>query len=139
MKDIRVSSLEGEEHQLFDLINNTKGILYIENGMCEACIQKELLNIGQVAKVLGKENIILLTKGYTSRYLMNSDEFANWNDQVFQAEASPTLLNDNLSGTPCLLIVDRTYRIRGAYHALKSTNKNFEFFLSALQQTYSSL
>lgn len=140
LKNIPVNSLsKANETHLYNILNDHKGILFIENGMCEACIQKELLNINKVAKLLGPENIILLTKGYTSRYLRNSTEFKEWQNNIFLVDDWPTLMHENLSGTPNLLIVDKRKKIRGAYHALKSTNKNFEFFISALQQTYDVL
>tara|TARA_B100000965_G_scaffold406837_1_gene449413 strand:- start:8972 stop:9598 length:627 start_codon:yes stop_codon:yes gene_type:complete len=141
LNNIDVKSLyeTNKSIKLFDLITQPKAILVIEDGMCEACIQKELLNIKKVAQTMGFENIILLLKGYTRRYLANSDEFQDWKGNIYQVDDWITTNHGNLSGTPCLLIVDRSKKIRGVYHALKSTNENFEFFISALKQNLHAL
>ena len=139
LNNVTVTDQNKVENKLFNLLSGRTVILYLENGMCEACIKKELLNLNQLVKVVGREKIVLLANGYTFRYLYNSEEFKEWRDRLYQSDDAPTILNSNLSGTPCLLVIDHNFIIRASYHALKSTNKNFEFFLSAFQQTQKGL
>jgi len=136
LNNISVTNNNKQEYNLYDLINGKTPILYIENGMCEECVRKELNNLEAIAKIIGRENIILIANGYSSRYLYNSDVFKKWTSNLFQSEENPTLFNENLSGTPSIFIVDNNYIIRGAYHALKGTNKNFDIFLSAIRKTF---
>lgn len=58
---------------------------------------------------------------------------------MFLSEEAPMILNSNFSGTPSILIVDNNYIVRGAYHALKSTNINFDIFLRTIQRTFARL
>jgi len=106
LNNISVKNEDDKTQHLYDLIHGEMAIFYIENGMCEMCIRKELSNLNRITKIIGRNNVILLANGFSSRYLYNSESFKNWRDNLFQSKEAPTADNDNLSGTPSLVIVD---------------------------------
>jgi len=80
LDNISLVDINEQKHNLYDLFNDKAAIFYIENGMCEICITKELENIQQISKVVGRDRIIILAKGYSIRYLYNADVFKKWRD-----------------------------------------------------------
>lgn len=135
LNNVTITDQEKEQVALYDLLKGKKAVFIVENGMCERCISKELKNLNLIADVLGRDNLVLLAKNYSYRYLYNSDEFSSWRDRLYQTSSDIFHLNNNLSGTPLTIILNKDLSIQSTYHALKSTNQNFEFFHSALQQT----
>lgn len=137
LKDISITDNNKNTHQLFDLIDDETIIFYVHNLMCMMCVQKEIENLSKIAGVMGKENILVLAKGFSSKYLRKSDKFKKWRDNLYQTKSTPTLNNNNISGTPNVILVNNDYNILISYHALKhNTNDNFELFLHALKQKY---
>jgi len=137
LENLSITDKNQKTHKLFDLINNESAIFYIHNTMCMMCVEKELENLNTVAKIIGKENIIVLAKGFSPKFLYKSDKFKNWWHNLYQTKSAPTLENKNLSGTPNIILVNKSYEILNSYHALKhNTNSNFKLFLHTLKQKY---
>ena len=134
IQNIKVSNQNRENFNLFHVMENRKILFIVENGMCEACIDKELENLYVMTRGTDRDDVILLAKGYTYRYLYNSQEFTQWKDRLYMYSEPIFSVSNNLSGTPTMLVINNEREIQSVYHALKSTNQNFELFLSAYKE-----
>ncbi|MCY4160342.1 MAG: hypothetical protein OXE77_00565 [Flavobacteriaceae bacterium] len=117
------------------LLNSRKIIFYIEAGMCLFCLDKELQNVTQLIELVGKNNIIIVAKEFSKKYLLNENKFSEFKELIYLAKAE-IYTHHNLSDTPSLALVNEKGDIQHSYHASKNSNKHFDLFHDFLKSSY---
>lgn len=91
LKDISITDNNKNNHQLFDLIDDETIIFYVHNLMCMMCVQKEIENLSKIASLIGKENILLLAKGFNSNFFCKNQTNLKTGETIYIKPSLPLL------------------------------------------------
>jgi len=133
LNNVVVTDRNNNSKKLFDLINTSKFIFYIEPEMCSICIDKEILNIKKLAEYYGYDEIMILTSGFRGMYIFNDQKFENF-ENIFIFDDF-FLKCDNIFSTLLIIFVDVNKTIRFAYNASSVTNENFNYLIEFVNNT----
>ncbi|WP_305982833.1 hypothetical protein [Roseivirga thermotolerans] len=132
IENIEVENFNSESSRLHEKLENEYSLIYFfENGMCQACVEKELKNFRTILSNLSIP-IVGIFKGYSSNYLRNDPSFQGLKEHMFIASDYPTETK-NLTGTPFIAIVNAQHKVITANHASKIDNLAFEYFLDVVR------
>jgi len=122
----------GNRSSLHDAVNFPCVLLYFDSDMCQACVNKELINFKQFVEEAKIKDYIILTNGFKLRYLNKDRRFMRWRNRIFMV--SNKYQQFFMGATPLISIVNEDGIIQSSYHASKNTNDIFENFLNYYKQ-----
>ncbi len=132
-RNIQLKNWKNDSLFLHDLLKNQTLVFYFESDMCEVCVDKEFLNLEDLANTFEKYKILIIASGFSSKYLFNHKKFAKWKSQIYLSKQR-LYSEKNLTHTPTITLNNSKGEIFAAYHATKSNNKHFELFLNFLKK-----
>lgn len=133
--ELKVRSLNNREVQLDSILSNKKIVFYFSNEMCLDCLKKELGNLNTLTKIFNKDEILMLSYGYSSRVLLNNKEYGGWLDQIYITDQTIFRNSNNQPTTPILVFLGEKKDIKLGYNAMKNTNLNFELLIDLLNES----
>lgn len=99
--------------------------------MCWTCVKKEMNNLEQLASYCGRENILIITSGFSHRYLFNDKRFKGWNNIFITKSSIFTTKYSNQ--VPIIVLTNNRGDIKFAYNAPKASNIMFSTFLDFIK------
>lgn len=83
-------------------------VLYINNRMCETCVERELERLSKNIHMIGESNVIILTEYYNSRLSEVTVASIIENIRIIDCK----IYNDfSESSKPCMFLIDRNLKI----------------------------
>ncbi len=128
-----IKDLASKQKSLHSILGKNSIIFYFNNTMCSDCLNKELENLKTLEAVVGRDNIILIAEGFKTKYLQTHDKYKLWQERLYTLKGDLFSVSHNLSNTPSIVLLNEDMQVKTAYHAMKNTNLNFEFFVEFLK------
>lgn len=127
----QLSDRNNSVYLLHELIHNGRFIFYIDSDMCGPCVDKELGNLEELASYCGKDNIMIIAKGFNQKYLFNDKRFSRW-DNIYIA--NNTIFTTNFyNQVPIVVFAEENGEVRFAYNAPQSSNMTFAAYLDFIK------
>lgn len=117
-----------------EVLANGKLVFIFGQETCWPCVSRDLAFLDDVAKVIGKERIVIVGKRVRHDFLFKSSDFSQWRDNLYRSKLNLFEANVELPEMSMFVVTDRDSQIRLANYSSKSLDTSNELLLDYLKR-----